>query len=97
MPVLALPLVLQALVPTIALPRRWDRKMETHHPITLGKEMTEGAGGHKDPASVQEDDLQHRQEFAGQEIVSSVNERRQREGSEGSRSLPSTQPSHVQS
>ena len=44
--------------------------MEIHHPIALGKEKTEAAGGHKDPARAQEDNSQHRQEFAGQEIVS---------------------------
>lgn len=49
--------------------------MEIHHPIALGKDKTEGAGRYKDPAGAQEDDSQHSQEFTGQEIVSSQQEK----------------------
>lgn len=44
--------------------------MEIHHPIALGKDKTEGAGKYKNPAPAQEDDSQHREEFAGEEIMS---------------------------
>lgn len=68
--------------------------------ITLGKDKTEEAGGHKDPAGAQGDDSQHNQAFATQEIVPGVNRRKQQEGREGRReetqSLPGTQQSHAQ-
>lgn len=44
--------------------------MEIHHPIALGKDKTEGAQRSKNPAHAQEDDLQRREEFEGEEIVS---------------------------
>lgn len=59
--------------------------------ITLGKDRTEGAGGHRDPAGAQGDDSQHNQECASQEIVSGVNRRKKQEGRERKREEGNTE------
>lgn len=81
MPVLALPQVLEVLAPAAALPRP-VMEQKQGNPLSHCSWETEGkiGWGNTDPAGAHEDDSHHRQKFACQEILSSVNRRRQQAG-----------------